>query len=130
VTAALTPEHARKLRQAAFAYLHVGLLYEFSVYEVWRHGLLPPARTGLIWLFLALGAGIVALIFWLLWTKQSIWTARIVWGIHALRLPALIAGAFFSDPAATGHLPPAFYMTALVVVLLNLWMLARAGWDL
>jgi hypothetical protein len=24
----------------------------------------------------------------------------------------------------------AFYLTALVVVVINLWMLARAGWDL
>jgi hypothetical protein len=26
--------------------------------------------------------------------------------------------------------PSAFYVTALVVVVVNLWMLARAGWDL
>jgi hypothetical protein len=37
-------------------------------------------------------------------------------------------GAFFAD--ATRILPPSFYLTALGVVLVNLWMLARAGWDL
>ena len=44
------------------------------------------------------------------------------------RVPALIGGAFF--PAAGEAIPPSFYMFALVVVLANLWMLARAGWDL
>jgi hypothetical protein len=26
--------------------------------------------------------------------------------------------------------PPSFYITAIVVVVINLWFLARAGWDL
>jgi hypothetical protein len=51
-----------------------------------------------------------------------------VWGLHGLRLPALIRGAFFADASAVT--PPSFYLTAIVVVVLNLWMLARAGWDL
>jgi len=63
------------------------------------------------------------LYFW-----RNVWFARIVWGIHGLRLPALISGAFFAAPAATT--PPTFYTTAIVVVVVNLWMLARAGWDL
>ena len=124
--ATLTPR-TRKLRQAAFAYLHVGLLYEFAVLEVWRAGLLPAGR-GPIQVWLLIGAAIVAAIFWALWFKQSVWVARIVWGAHALRLPALIGGAFF--PAAGAAIPPSFYMFALVVVVLNLWLLARAGWDL
>ena len=37
-------------------------------------------------------------------------------------------GRFFPDAAQS--LPSAFYITALLVVLVNLWMLARAGWDL
>ena len=126
VDAPLTPR-ARKLRQAAFAYLHVGLLYECAVVEVWRAGLLPAGR-GPIWVWLLIGAAIVAVIFWALWFKQSVWVARVVWAAHALRLPALIGGAFF--PVAGAAIPPSFYMFALVIVLANLWMLARAGWDL
>ena len=117
----------RKLRQAAFAYLHVGILYESAVVVMARQGLLPSTR-GPAWVWLVVGAAIVAAVFWGLWHKQSIWLARIIWALHALRLPALISGAFF--PAAGAAIPSSFYMVALAVVLLNLWMLARAGWDL
>jgi hypothetical protein len=117
----------RKLRQAAFAYLHVGLLYEFAVFAIWREGLLPAGR-GPIWVWLSIGAAIVAVIFWALWHKRSVWVARIVWAAHALRLPAVIRGAFF--PAAGDAIPASFWTFALVVIVVNLWMLARAGWDL
>jgi hypothetical protein len=40
----------------------------------------------------------------------------------------LIGGAFFAAPERVT--PSTFYLTALVVVVINLWMLARAGWDL
>jgi len=49
-------------------------------------------------------------------------------GSRVARLPWLIGGAFF--PLADARLPPSFYLVALVVVMVNLWMLARAGWDL
>jgi len=117
----------RKFRQAAFVYLHVGLLYEFGVLVFWRQGLHAGARGG-VWLWLAAGAAIVALIFWGLWRWQKPWIARLVWVVHALRLPALIQGAFF--PEAARLVPPSFYLAALAIVLVNLWMLARAGWDL
>lgn len=122
----LSPQE-RKLRQAAFAYLHVGILYELSVLVVARQGLLPAGR-GPLWIWMLLGGVVVALVFWALWFKQSVWTARVVWAVHALRIPALVTGAFFPD--ALARIPSSFYLTALVVVLLNLWMLARAGWDL
>jgi len=121
----LTPR-ARKFRQAAFAYLHVGLLYLAAVFAVERAGLLPMGR-GPLWIWMVLGAAVVAVVFWGLWWKQLVWLARLVWVSHALRLPALIAGAFFPDP--TAGIPPSFYLLALVVVVVNLWMLARAGWD-
>lgn len=122
-----TDERTRKFRQAAFVYLHVGLLYEFTVYVLWRGGLLPEGR-GPGWLWLLVGAAILAVVFWGLWSWRNVWFARIIWGLHALRLPALLEGAFFAvDP---GLLPSGFYLTALFVVLVNLWMLARAGWDL
>jgi len=121
-----TADPRRKFRQAAFTYLHVGLLYEAAVLAAWRADLLPSLR-GPVPLWLLAGAAIVALVFWGLWTGRK-WFARLVWGVHALRLPALIAGAFF--PAADARLPSSFYIAALLIVVVNLWMLARAGWDL
>ena len=67
------------------------------------------------------------MVFWGLWRWQNVWFARAIWVLHGLRLPALINAAFLRE---SGVLPPAFYVTALVVVLINLWMLARAAWDL
>ena len=89
---------SRKFRQAAFAYLHVGLLYEYAVYAFWRQGLLEnvPGHP-LAWL--ALGATIVA------------------------------EGAFLRAPGE-GRVPPEFYLFAIIVIVVNLWMLARAAWDL
>ena len=63
-----------------------------------------------------------------LYAWQNVWVARIIWALHGLRLPALIRGAFFVEAGA--RLPPTFYLTAIIVVVINLWMLARAGWDL
>jgi len=126
-TASADAERTRKFRQAAFVYLHVGILYEAAVVVLARQGLIPAGR-GPLWLWLLLGALIVAAIFWGLWVRRSRWLARIVWALHALRLPALLEGAFFTEAAR--DIPSSFYLTALVVVLLNLWMLARAGWDL
>lgn len=118
---------ARKFRQAAFVYLHVGLLYELGVWVLWRRDLLPGSR-GPVWLYLVMGVGIVAFVFWGLWSWRNAWLARIIWGLHALRLPALLEGAFL--PPADSLLPPDLYLAATGVVLINLWMLARAGWDL
>ena len=116
----------QKFRQAAVAYAHVGLLYEGAAIAMWRRDLLPT-RFGPAWVWLVLGAGIVAFVVWGLWKWQNVWFARVVWVIHALRVPTLITGAFF--PPAVQKMPPAFYGAALVVVVINLWMLARAGWD-
>lgn len=92
-----------------------------------RAGLLPEAR-GPVWVWLLVGAALVALVFWGLWSWRNRWFARTIWGLHALRLPFLIERAFV--PGAGGRLPSDFYLTALVVVLVNLAFLARAGWDL
>jgi hypothetical protein len=122
------PPRQRKFRQAAFAYLHVGLLYEFAAYALWRRGFTSHVPGNpLVW-FVA-GAMIVAVVFWALWSWQNPWFARLVWAVHGLRLPTLIDGAFLrgSEP---GILPPSFYLVALVVIVANLWMLARAAWDL
>lgn len=141
-------DRRRKFRQAAFVYLHVGILYEAGVWSLRGTGLLPADR-GPIWLWLLMGAAIVAVVFWGLWSWRNAWFARAVWALHALRLPALLEGAFLGNASAGSAaapssgagaaatagagaeaLPPSAYLVALVVVLVNLAFLARAGWDL
>lgn len=128
----MSETRSRKFRQAAFVYLHVGLLYLAAVWAMGGAGLIPGER-GPLALWMGLGVGILALVVWGLWSWQNPWFARGVWALHSLRLPALIEGAFF--PVVEGGdlaagVPSHFYLTALAVVLVNLWMLARAGWDL
>ncbi len=116
-----------KFRQAAFVYLHVAILYEAAAYVMWRQGRLPT-RFGPPWLWLLVAAGVTAVVVYGLLRWHNAWFARAVWLLHSLRLPALINGAFFAG--AEERVVPAFYLTAIVVVMINLWMLARAGWDL
>jgi hypothetical protein len=118
-----------KFRQAAFVYLHVAILYEAAAYAMWRRGLLPTTRVGPAWLWLIIGAVVAGAISVALYRWRSVWLARVVWALHGLRLPALIDGAFFSA-AEPRVAPPGFYLTAILLVVINLWMLARAGWDL
>jgi ABC-type xylose transport system permease subunit len=122
-----TERRAAKFRQAAFVYLHVAILYEAAALAMMRRGMLPTHR-GPPWMWLVAGAVVAALVFVGLYRWQNAWFARAVWAIHGLRIPALVSGAFFADPAP--RMSPAFYLTALIVVMINLWMLARAGWDL
>ncbi len=119
---------ALKFRQAAFVYLHVAILYEAAAYAMLRTARLPYTRMGPPWLWLVLGAVVAGLVFVGLLRWQNPTFARVIWVIHGLRLPTLIHGAFFAD--ATAMTPPSFYIVALVVVMINLWMLARAAWDL
>jgi hypothetical protein len=116
-----------KFRQAAFVYLHVTILYEAAAYVMHGQGLLP-SRFGSPWIWLTAGAVVGGIVFVGLYFWRNVWFARVIWAVHGLRLPALIRGAFFAAPAVTT--PPSFYLTAIVVVVVNLWMLARAGWDL
>lgn len=116
----------RKFRQAAFVYLHVALLYEAAMWSMMRHGM-APQRFGPPVLWLVLGAAVGVGIGVTLWWWQNAWFARAVWLVHGGRLPWVVHGAFFAEAT---RLPRAFYLTALVVILVNLWMLARAGWDL
>jgi hypothetical protein len=122
-----TEARTLKFRQSAFVYLHVALLYEAAGLAMWRNDMLPT-RFGPPWIWLVAGALIAAVIVVGLYFWQNAWLARGVWALHGLRLPALVDGAFFR--AGETRLPGSFYLTAMVVVLINLWMLARAGWDL
>lgn len=117
----------RKFRQAAFVYLHVAILYEAAALAMMGADLLPN-RFGPPWVWLVAGAAVAGGIFYGLYVWRNVWVARVVWGLHGLRLPRLVQNAFFA--AADVVTPPSFYVTAIVVVLINLWMLARAGWDL
>jgi len=119
---------ATKFRQAAFVYLHVALLYEAAAFAMWRAHRLPYSRLGPPALWLVLGAVVAGLVFVALLRWQNVVFARVVWLLHGLRLPPLVHGAFFAGES--GALPPALYLTAIVAVMINLWMLARAAWDL
>jgi hypothetical protein len=121
------PARARKFRQAAFVYLHVALLYEAAGYAMWRHGLLPTGR-GPGWVWLLIGGLVAGAIFLGLLRWQNAIFARVIWVIHSMRLPSLISSAFVLT--VEGGLTRGFYITAIVVVVINLWMLARAAWDL
>ena len=120
-------ERVAKFRQAGFVYLHVAILYEAAVYAMLGAGALP-ARFGppVVWL---IGGGAVAAFGFVgLYHWRNVWFARILWALNAARTPSLVGGAFFAAPERVT--PSTFYLTALVVVVINLWMLARAGWDL
>ena len=117
----------RKFRQAAFVYLHVAILYEAAAYVMFRNGVLPY-RFGSPIIWMVLGALVAGFIFYGLLRWQNVWFARVVWALHGLRIPALINGAFLAG--AEARMAPSFYLTALVVVMINLAMLARAAWDL
>lgn len=122
----MTDARTRKFRQAAFVYLHLGVLYEAAVIAAWRGGALTQG-AGIVALWLLAGAAIVAVVFWALWWKQSVWVARVIWVIGIIRLPFVIQSAFVDFDSAFN---PLFYLTALIVLLINLAFLARAGWDL
>ena len=116
-----------KFRQAAFVYLHVALLYEVGVYLIGRHfGL--PTRFGPPAMWLAIGGTVSGSIFAGLYWWRNVWLVRVVWAIQAGRLVWAMNGAFFLK--ADAPLDPALYRFAVVVILVNLWMLVRAGWDL
>ena len=118
-----------KFRQAAFTYLHVTVLYEAAAYALYRRGLLPDTRAGPPEMWLVLGAVVGLTIAALLYRWHNPWLARAIWLLHGLRLPTLIDGAFLPGHAPSS-IAPSFYVTAIVIVVINLWMLARAAWDL
>ena len=128
VSPRISAARALKFRQAAFVYLHVSILYEAAAYEMWRASLLPFSRLGPPALWLVLGGIVALVVFFALFRWQNLHFTRVIWALHALRLPPLIHGAFLAG--ADKPIPPSFYITAIVVVVINLWMLARAAWDL
>ncbi|MGH7558832.1 MAG: hypothetical protein ACREMD_13830 [Gemmatimonadota bacterium] len=119
------PERARKFRQAAIAYLHYGVLYLFGAWALLERDLFPEAR-GPEWMWFGAGIAIGAIVVGGLWWWQNPWFARAVWLLVALRLPTLIEGAFLGSAL---DIAPGLYLAAALVVLANLWFLARAAWD-
>jgi hypothetical protein len=117
-----------KFRQAAFVYLHVAILYESAAYAMWRANMLPASRIGPAWIWLVLGVIVAGAVFVGLLRWQNAIFARVVWAVHGFRLPALMGYAFITT--VEGAMTRAFYITAIIAVTINLWMLARAAWDL
>lgn len=119
------PSRALKFRQAAIVYLHYAVLYEAGAWLLQQRGLFPATR-GPVGVWFGVGAAIAALVVLGLWWWQNPWFARVIWVLVALRLPTLLEGAFFGSALGV---PPALYAAAALVVLINLWALARAAWD-
>ena len=118
-------DRARKFRQAAIVYLHYAVLYEVGAWVLLQRGLFPATR-GPEWVWFVTGAAIAAIVVALLWWWQNVWFARVIWALVALRLPTLVAGAFFGSEL---DVPQTLYAAGAFVVLVNMWALARAAWD-
>jgi hypothetical protein len=120
------PARTTKFRQAAIVYLHYAILYLVGAWVLLERGLFPATR-GPAWAWFVAGTAIAALVIWGLWWWRNPWFARVIWALVALRLPTLVEGAFFGG--GIGGVPRALYLAAAIVVLINLWALARAAWD-
>jgi hypothetical protein len=130
---ALAPAYSArevKFRQAAFVYLHVLLLHLYAGFAMWRAGFFHPSRLpGPPWIWLIVGGALGFAVFLALLRWQNAIFTRVIWVVHGVRIPALVHGAFFTTDHP-GALAPSFFVTALVIIVINLWMLARAAWDL
>lgn len=119
------PSRALKFRQAAIVYLHYGILYLCGARVLLDRGLFPATR-GPVWAWFVAGTLVGAIVVWGLWWWRSVWFARVVWVLVALRLPSLVESAFFGSALGA---PAGLALAAAVIVLINLWFLARAAWD-
>jgi len=117
-----------KFRQAAFAYLHAAILREASAYEMWRAGLLPFSPLGSPVPWLVAGAAAAGLVFAGILFWQNVHFVRVIWALDAVLLFPLIRYAFFAG--ADRPIPRSFYVFGIGVIVITLWMLARAAWDL
>jgi hypothetical protein len=117
-----------KFRQAAFVYLHAAILREASAYEMWRAGLLPFSRLGSPLPWLIAGAVVAILVFFGILRWQNVHFVRVIWALDAVLLFPLIRYAFFAG--ADRPIPRSFYVVGIGVIVITLWMLARAAWDL
>jgi hypothetical protein len=79
-------------------------------------------------LWLVVGALVLGAIVWGLWVWKHPWVARVLLAFNAIRVVGVMGPAFVSGPER--GLTPAFYQLETVLLLINMWMLARAGWDL
>lgn len=124
-----------KYRQAALYYVFLAVLYDGAVWQFAQHGLLGArSPAGPVWFFLLLGALIAAAVFYFLWFRENRWVARVVAVLSTGRLVYLIPDAFLRvhpEPVGAPYAPSReFYIAAFVIVAINAWLMARAGWDL
>lgn len=125
-----------KYRQAAAYYLWLAALYDGAVWQLQQHGVLGRATPGgPTWLYLVAGAIIAAVVFYFLWFRENRWVARVVAIASTVRLVAILDEAFLKlHPSPVDGSPyaisRAFWIAAFVIVAINVWLMARAGWDL
>lgn len=118
----------RKFRQAAWVYLHVGILYEAAAYSMVKAGAMPTGGWGPPTAWLVAGALVALGVFWALLRWRNPWFARAIWVFWILRLPTLMEGAFFRG--TDGEIATSLYAMGIVVAVINLGFLARAAWDI
>lgn len=128
VTVARAAARELKFRQAAFVYLHAAILREAAAYEMWRAGLLPFSPLGSPLPWLVTGAFVALLVFFGILRWQNLVFVRVIWALDAVLLFPLIRYAFFAG--ADRPIPRSFYIVGIGVIVITLWMLARAAWDL
>lgn len=127
-----------KFKQAALAYLIYGIIYEgFTIYSIFTRGLPPWVSFPTASIFLLAGALITVIFPYLIFREYVLFTKIVVIlvGLRALALIIIIIGLplpsfyereFFFLKRMSSH---EVYIFALVVTLLTMFFVARAGWD-
>lgn len=128
-----------KFTQAAVVYLIYGILYEgFAVLRVWESGLPPGVSISTTATYLIIGALIMLLFPYLINRGYRRFTQLVAFlvGLRAIALIGVLGGfrlPFFYDrePFFLRQMSPDWvYVAALVITLVTLFLLVRAGWDL
>lgn len=127
-----------KFAQAAVVYLIYGILYEgFALLRVWESGLPPGVSISTTATYLIIGALIMVLFPYFIYRRYRRFTQLVAFlvGLRAVALIGILGGfrlPFYYDrePFFLRQMSPdAVYAVALIITLVTLFFLIRAGWD-
>ncbi len=129
----------RKFKQAAIAYLIYGVLYEgFAVLRIWQNGLPPVVSYTTMVSYLVIGALIMVLFPYLVYRGYRRFTqlVSLLVGLRAIALLGVLGGfrlpfLYDREPFFLKQMSPdAVYAAALLVTLVTMVCLIRAGWQI